>query len=155
MLPSISFLLVLCPLAVLAVPSALPLELDKRSITCLKVGQMAAATWKNSAGKTCTFRGVVGSNFGADAEGKGDYSCMGRCGAGCSGRALVGNVYTQDCFTHDVCSYFNNARGGAIDANCGREYRASIDDTALGAWRCRQNNPSFVVYKPTTEPICT
>jgi len=40
------------------------------------------------------------------------YSCNGRCGAGCSGFAL-GNAYTQDCFSHDVCSWFNNASGGA------------------------------------------
>ena len=40
------------------------------------------------------------------------YSCNGRCGAGCSGAAL-GNAYTLDCFSHDVCSWFNNASGGA------------------------------------------
>lgn len=40
------------------------------------------------------------------------YSCNGRCGAGCTGVAL-GNAYTQDCFSHDICSYFNNASGGA------------------------------------------
>lgn len=40
------------------------------------------------------------------------YSCNGRCGAGCSGAAL-GNTYTQDCYSHDICSYFNNASGGA------------------------------------------
>lgn len=40
------------------------------------------------------------------------YSCNGRCGAGCSGTA-IGNAYTQDCFLHDICSWFNNASGGA------------------------------------------
>ena len=40
------------------------------------------------------------------------YSCNGRCGAGCSGASL-GNAYTQDCFSHDICSYFNSASGGA------------------------------------------
>ena len=40
------------------------------------------------------------------------YSCNSRCGAGCAGTA-VGNAYTQDCFSHDICSYFNNASGGA------------------------------------------
>lgn len=40
------------------------------------------------------------------------YSCNGRCGAGCTGTA-VGNVYTQDCFSHDICSYFNDSTDGA------------------------------------------
>lgn len=40
------------------------------------------------------------------------YSCNGRCGAGCTGAAL-GNAYTQDCFSHDICSWFNNASGGS------------------------------------------
>lgn len=40
------------------------------------------------------------------------YSCNGRCGAGCTG-ASIGNAYTQDCFSHDICSWFNNASGGA------------------------------------------
>ncbi|KAF5651928.1 hypothetical protein F25303_3648 [Fusarium sp. NRRL 25303] len=86
--------------------------LEKRAITCLKVGQTATASWTNSAGKKCTFTGVVGSNYGANPTGSGDYSCNGRCGAGCSGTA-IGNVYTQDCFSHDICSYFNSASGGA------------------------------------------
>lgn len=38
------------------------------------------------------------------------YSCQGRCGAGCTGTA-IGNAYTQDCWNHDVCSWFNS--GGA------------------------------------------
>ncbi|KAE8364103.1 hypothetical protein BDV27DRAFT_158164 [Aspergillus caelatus] len=94
----------------MAVPSAPANNLDKRSITCLTVGESATATWTNSAGQTCTFVGVVGSNYGANSAGNGDYSCNGRCGAGCTGTAL-GNVYTQDCFSHDICSYFENASG--------------------------------------------
>lgn len=85
--------------------------LDKRAITCLTPGQSATARWTNVAGKTCTYTGTVGSNFGRNAAG-GEYSCNGRCGAGCSGFAL-GNFYTQDCFSHDVCSFFENASGGA------------------------------------------
>lgn len=38
------------------------------------------------------------------------YACNGQCGAGCSGTA-IGNVYTQDCFSHDICSYFTDASG--------------------------------------------
>jgi len=43
------------------------------AITCLKVGSTARATWKNSAGKTCTWSGAVGSNFGANPSGSGEY----------------------------------------------------------------------------------
>lgn len=42
------------------------------SITCLKVGATATATWTNSAGQTCTFTGVVGSNYGANSAGSGE-----------------------------------------------------------------------------------
>ena len=34
------------------------------SITCMKVGATATAQWTNEAGETCTWVGVVGSNFG-------------------------------------------------------------------------------------------
>ncbi|KAK1676227.1 hypothetical protein BDP55DRAFT_767942 [Colletotrichum godetiae] len=153
MLPQFSLLLALCPLMALAAPST-P-ELDKRAITCLKVGATATAKWTNSAGKSCTFAGVVGSNYGTNLAGSGDYSCNGRCGAGCTGTA-VGNVYTQDCFSHDICSYFNSASGGASDPNCGAAYNAAVDDTALGALNgCGQTNPSNAVSKPSTQPVCS
>ncbi|KAH7157295.1 hypothetical protein B0J13DRAFT_617406 [Dactylonectria estremocensis] len=127
--------------------------LSRRSVTCLKVGATATAKWTNSAGQSCTFVGVVGSNYGTNTAG-GDYSCNGRCGAGCSGTAL-GNAYTQDCFSHDVCSYFNNASGGASDANCGAAYSAAVDDTLLGlASGCSQTNPSNSISKPNTTPAC-
>jgi hypothetical protein len=47
-------------------------ELDKRAITCLRVGATATARWTNSAGQTCTFTGVVGSNYGANSAGSGE-----------------------------------------------------------------------------------
>ncbi|KAK7458590.1 hypothetical protein Landi51_01413 [Colletotrichum acutatum] len=97
----------------------------------------------------------IGSNYGTNLAGSGDYSCNGRCGAGCTGTA-VGNVYTQDCFSHDVCSYFNSASGGASDPNCGAAYNAAVDDTALGALNgCGQTNPSNAVSKPSTQPVCS
>lgn len=40
------------------------------------------------------------------------YACNGRCGTACDGVAL-GNVYTQDCYTHDICSYFELSTDGA------------------------------------------
>lgn len=47
-------------------------ELDKRAITCLRVGATATARWTNSAGQTCTFSGVVGSNYGSNSAGSGE-----------------------------------------------------------------------------------
>ncbi|KAK3386818.1 hypothetical protein B0H63DRAFT_493435 [Podospora didyma] len=124
------------------------------SVTCLKIGATATATWKTDAGVTCKWTGIVGTNFGTNSLGN-EYSCNGRCGAGCSG-AAVGNVYTQDCFSHDICSWFNSATGGSSDVNCGNAYDAAVDDTALGALNgCSQTNPSNAVKLPTTWPACT
>ncbi|KAF2011439.1 hypothetical protein BU24DRAFT_329012, partial [Aaosphaeria arxii CBS 175.79] len=124
------------------------------AVTCLKVGSTATATWTNSAGKTCRWTGTVGSNFGTNSVNGGDYSCNGRCGAGCSGSA-VGNAYTQDCFSHDICSWFNNASGGASDANCGAAYNAAVDDTLLGSVNgCGQTNPSNAAARPGNSPVC-
>ncbi|KAL4933805.1 uncharacterized protein BDV17DRAFT_286616 [Aspergillus undulatus] len=127
--------------------------LNKRSVSCLTVGSTATATWTNSAGQTCMFTGVVGSNYGSNSAG-GDYSCNGRCGAGCDGTAL-GDAYTQDCFSHDICSYFENASGGSSDPNCGAAYDAAVDDTLLGvANGCSQTNPSEAASAPESSPVC-
>ena len=61
--------LVVLVLASLSVASPV---LEKRAITCLRVGQTATASWTNAAGKKCTFTGVVGSNFGANPSGSGE-----------------------------------------------------------------------------------
>ena len=57
-------LIAVIPLAV----DALASSLNKRSITCLEVGATATATWTNSNGQTCSFTGVVGSNFGKNDD---------------------------------------------------------------------------------------
>ncbi|KAL5041483.1 hypothetical protein BDW71DRAFT_201352 [Aspergillus fruticulosus] len=128
--------------------------LSKHTITCLMGGSTTTATWTNSAGQMCMFSGVVSSNYSTNSAGEGDYSCNCRCGAGCTGTAL-GNTYTQDCFSHDICSYFENASGGSSDPNCGAAYNAAVDDTLLGiASGCSQNNPSNAVSKPAGSPSC-
>ncbi|KAH7556401.1 hypothetical protein BM1_05835 [Bipolaris maydis] len=127
------YLVSLCLTALLATGASAAPALEKRQISCLKVGATATATWTNAAGRTCRWTGIVGSNFGTNSVNGGDYSCNGRCGAGCSGAAL-GNVYTQDCFSHDICSWFNNAIGGASDPNCGAAFNAAVDDTISGAF---------------------
>jgi hypothetical protein len=43
------------------------------AITCLKPGATATARWTNSAGKTCTWTGVVGSNFGTNSVNGGEW----------------------------------------------------------------------------------
>lgn len=41
------------------------------SITCLKVGSTATAKWVDGSGKSCSWTGVVGSNFGVNAANQG------------------------------------------------------------------------------------
>ncbi|KAG9244023.1 hypothetical protein BJ878DRAFT_461138 [Calycina marina] len=125
------------------------------SVTCLTVGATATATWTNSDDESCVWSGTVGSNFGTNSVTGGDYSCNGRCGSGCTGTS-VGNAYTQDCFSHDICSWFNDASDGASDANCGAAYVSAVDDTLFGVIDgCGQTNPSNSAEEPTTSPVCS
>ena len=86
---------------------------------------LAAYTHKSSTGATLysSENVVVGSNWGYLAANRGDYNCMGRCGAGCSGGG-----YTKDCLDHDTCSYRKQATGGGSNIHCGDEYKAASDD---------------------------
>jgi hypothetical protein len=58
--------------AALVASSPAPGLFNKRAISCLQVGATATARWTNSAGKICTFTGVVGSNYGANPSGSGE-----------------------------------------------------------------------------------
>jgi hypothetical protein len=60
----------ICLLALLTL--AAPEPISKRAITCLKVGAAATARWTDSTGKSCTFSGVVGSNYGTNVAGSGE-----------------------------------------------------------------------------------
>lgn len=63
---------------------------------------------------------------------------------------------TQDCFSHDMCSYWNDASGGASDDNCGAAYTAAEDDYLLGGVDgCAESNPSSTASKPTSSPTCS
>lgn len=42
------------------------------SVTCLKVGATATAGWTNEAGQACTWKGIVGSNFGTNVVNDGE-----------------------------------------------------------------------------------
>ena len=57
------YLLVLC----LAAPTTYA------SITCLKVGTNATAVWTNAKSQSCSWDGIVGSNFGINPVNKGEY----------------------------------------------------------------------------------
>lgn len=63
----------LLPLLAIAAPSVPGEIIEKRAVTCLTVGSTATATWTNSAGQTCSFTGVVGSNYGSNSAG-GEYA---------------------------------------------------------------------------------
>lgn len=69
MLPSAAFFVAL---AGLIAASPTPEHLEKRAVSCLTVGASATARWTNSAGKTCTYTGTVGSNFGPNPSGSGE-----------------------------------------------------------------------------------
>jgi hypothetical protein len=47
---------------------------EKRAISCLRVGATATASWTNAAGQSCRWSGVVGSNFGANSANGGEYA---------------------------------------------------------------------------------
>jgi hypothetical protein len=59
-------------LASLVASTPTPEILNKRAISCLQVGATATARWTNSAGKTCTYSGIVGSNYGPNPSGTGE-----------------------------------------------------------------------------------
>jgi hypothetical protein len=50
----------------------LGLFISNRAVSCLSVGGSATARWTNSAGQTCTYTGIVGSNYGANSSGSGE-----------------------------------------------------------------------------------
>jgi len=70
MLPSWDLLVIMALVGqVVAMPTSPVSPLLKRSVTCLTVGASATATWTNAAGQSCSFVGVVGSNYGKNAAG--------------------------------------------------------------------------------------
>lgn len=49
------------------------------SVTCLTVGSTATVSWTNSAGVSCTWKGMVGSNYGTDSNGEQDHFSLPLC----------------------------------------------------------------------------
>jgi hypothetical protein len=88
--------------------------------TCIKKNTTVTAYYDQGTSGTAYSEAVyVGSDWGTSNCGAGNYSCMGRCGAGCTG---FGGGWTLDCAEHDVCSHNLCASGGSSDPNCGDEY---------------------------------
>jgi hypothetical protein len=78
--------------------------------------------------KVCRVTKIVVAGYAAGANfcGSGDYSCMGRCGAGCNG---IGGAWTVDCLRHDQCSHDMCSSNGGSDTNgCWDEFNAASDD---------------------------
>jgi len=95
-------------------------------ISCVKKNSWYTA-WYTDGG------GTHSENVQANSTWSSNYSCMGRCGAGCSGFSLYGR-WTLDCLEHDACSFRNNSSGGSADANCGDEYNEATDDFINAGW---------------------
>jgi hypothetical protein len=110
--------------------SALGAELTvgDEGVTCITKGTTVAAVYTDRYGKVTQESIVVGSKMSPMPGGKGDYSCMGKCGAGCTDYWFARTGYTKDCLDHDACSRKYSASGGSRDPNCGDEYNAASRD---------------------------
>ncbi len=107
--------------------------LGNDGIKCVRKNSWYTVTYDAGAsGAVSTESVMANANWGTGGNG-GNYACMGRCGAGCSGTSIYGR-WTQDCLEHDVCSYRYNASGGSSDGNCGDEYDNAFDDFVNVGW---------------------
>ena len=69
----------------------------------------------------------LGECWGQDSDGD-SYDCLGRCGIGCQeGPGLCSN-WSRNCLKHDICSYYHNSRGGAVDPHCGWAFQKAEQD---------------------------
>jgi hypothetical protein len=102
-----------------------PQSLGNDGVTCIKKNTTVTAHYDDRSGVATTQNVLVGEDWGTSACGSGNYSCMGRCGAGCYG---FGGGWTLDCLEHDTCSHNLCASGGSRSPDCGDEYREASDD---------------------------
>ncbi|EFQ84856.1 hypothetical protein PTT_20350 [Pyrenophora teres f. teres 0-1] len=145
----------LCLTALLAIRVSASPTLDKRAISCLRVGATATASWTNAAGQSCRWSGVVGSNFGANSVNGGEYAVH---------PSIISSLWYLTYFVgtavtaaaEQAAQAPQSATGGARDRNCGAGYNAAIDDTIGGAAAgCGQTNPSNAAVRPSTSPTCS
>ena len=107
-------------------------------VTCITKGTSVTAVYTDKSGKVTQEAIVVGSKMSPMPGGKGDYGCMGKCGAGCTDYWFARTGYTKDCLDHDACSRKYSASGGSRDPNCGDEYNAASRDFTNSS-RCTGN----------------
>jgi len=101
------------------------------------VGETYIVQFYDSNRKCWEVKMAVGECWGINPISGAEYSCQGKCGAGC------GNVdcgaWARDCLRHDACSWFFGAAGGAKDTNCGEAYNLAMDDF-LASCPCNGSN---------------
>jgi hypothetical protein len=98
-----------------------------RTSICAAIGTTKAASY-DIDGTTYSDTVTVGP-CGSD-------SCLGRCGAGCSGIGR-GMTFTQDCLNHDVCcdrlaKLHPGASCSSFLGECGDEWNDAVDDFLFG-----------------------
>lgn len=101
---------------------------------CIAPGQVFDVTYTRADGTPVTRRVTVDADWGTNLAGDGDYSCMGRCGEGCTAGYGIG------CLIHDVCSHeepSDQVQGSHPD--CGDEYDAAVVDFIRGGLCCPAN----------------
>lgn len=104
---------------------ARPKSLNDDGLVCVRKTYTVTASYDNRSLVVTNQSVVVGADWGTSACGSGNYACMGRCGAGCSG---FGGGWTLDCLEHDVCSHNLCASGGSSSLDCGDEYNHASSD---------------------------
>lgn len=93
-------------------------------VACLTPGSTYRARWDDGDGNVYYVDVQAGGNWnGYHGAPEGDWSCLGDCGAGCTGTGP-----TLDCLEHDVCAYFHAASGGRFDRDCGDEWQQAVND---------------------------
>ncbi|MEN0062392.1 MAG: hypothetical protein AAGA48_09580 [Myxococcota bacterium] len=111
-----------------------PVALGDDGVSCRDndTGQVVRAYWDDNGGSWFADL-TMGQCLGTLPANGGDYDCIGRCGPAC-GSWWAASAWTQDCYEHDVCSYYNAASGGSSDPNCGDEFNEAQDDWLWGIW---------------------
>jgi hypothetical protein len=115
-----------------------PEAIGDEGVTCITKGARVTAVYTDKSGKVTEEAIVVGSKLSPMPGGNGDYSCMGKCGAGCKDYWFMKTGYTKDCLDHDACSRKYSSTNGAKDPNCGDEYNAASRDFTNSS-RCTGN----------------
>lgn len=136
------------------------IQARKTHILCLTAGQSYTATWTQHDGLICQYTDLVGINYKNPPQvwndrPTDDHNCMGMCGEGCDG-IRIGGAYTQDCFNHDMCTYFNDVdegkKKGRANHHCGDEYKHAEGDFAFGMGCGDENGKNPLHYSEDVEP---